>query len=105
MQNIKNFIFVNHQSAFFEKYFAPLLRQFNISVMPRFIDQTGRGGLRGMVEINFDDRWRATFQKNFTLTEDTRFEIEFSLSDDITLRGIRDERRDIGGELEMRWKF
>jgi len=27
------------------------------------------------------------------------------LSDDITLRAIRDERRDLGGEVEMRWKF
>ena len=37
-------------------------------------------------------------QKNFSLTEDTKFELEFLLSDDITLR-------DIGGEVEMRWKF
>lgn len=105
LQNLKTLIFANNQSTFLEKYFAPLLRPFNISLMPSFADQTGRGGLRGMLEISIDDRWRAVIQKNFTLTEDTRLELEFLLSDDITLRGIRDERRDMGGEVEMRWKF
>jgi len=105
LQNLKNLIFANNQSTFLEKYFAPLLRPFNISLVPSFADQAGRGGLRGMLEISIADRWRAMIQKNFSLTEDTRFELEFLLSDDITLRGIRDERRDIGGEVEMRWKF
>jgi hypothetical protein len=105
VQNLKNLIFTNNQSTFLEKYFSPLLRPFNISLIPSFADQTGRGGLRGMLEISIDDRWKAMIQKNFSLTEDTRVELEFLLSDDITLRGIRDERRDLGGEVEMRWKF
>ena len=105
VQNLKSLIFSNNQSKFLEKYFKPLLRSFNINLVPSFSDQTGRGGLRGAIEITVDDRLKATIQKNFSLTEDTRFELEFLLSDDITLRGIRDERRDLGGEVEMRWKF
>lgn len=105
VQNLKNFIFSHNQSSFFDKYFKPLLGSFNINLVPSFTDQTGRGGLRGALEISLDDRWRATIQKNFSLTEDTKFELEFLLSDDITLRAIRDERRDLGGEVEMRWKF
>ena len=105
MQNIKKLIFSNNQSRFLEKYFKPLLRPFSIALVPSFSDQTGRGGLRGALEISVEDRWRAVIQKNFSLTEDTRFELEFFVSDDITLRGIRDERRDMGGEVEMRWKF
>jgi hypothetical protein len=105
VQNLKNLIFSNNQSTFLDKYFKPLLRTFNINLVPSFTDQTGRGGLRGALEITVDDRWRAVIQKNFSLTEDTKFELEFLLSDDITLRAIRDERRDIGGEAEMRWKF
>ncbi len=105
VQNLKNLIFSNHQESFLEKYFAPLLRPFNISLVPSFTDATGRGGLRGMLEISMNDRWKAMIQKNFNLTEDTRVELEFLLSDDITLRAIRDERRDLGGEIEMRWKF
>jgi hypothetical protein len=105
VQNLKNLIFSNNQSSFFDKYFKPLLGSFNINLIPSFTDQTGRGGLRGALEITLDDRWRAVIQKNFSLTEDTKFELEFLLSDDITLRAIRDERRDLGGEVEMRWKF
>jgi len=105
VQNLKSLIFSNNQLSFFDKYFKPLLGSFNINLVPSFTDQTGRGGLRGALEINVDDRWRAVIQKNFSLTEDTKFELEFLLSDDITLRAIRDERRDLGGEVEMRWKF
>ena len=105
VQNLKSLIFSNNQLSFFDKYFKPLLGSFNINLVPSFTDQTGRGGLRGALEITVDDRWRAVIQKNFSLTEDTKFELEFLLSDDITLRAIRDERRDLGGEVEMRWKF
>jgi hypothetical protein len=105
VQNLKSLILSNNQLSFFDKYFKPLLGSFNINLVPSFTDQTGRGGLRGALEITVDDRWRAVIQKNFSLTEDTKFELEFLLSDDITLRAIRDERRDLGGEVEMRWKF
>ena len=95
----------NNQLSFFDKYFKPLLGSFNINLVPSFIDQSGRGGLRGALEITVEDRWRAVIQKNFSLTEDTKFELEFLFSDDITFRAVRDERRDLGGEVEMRWKF
>ncbi len=31
--------------------------------------------------------------------------VEYFFADDIAIRGIRDERGDLGGEIEMRWKF
>jgi hypothetical protein len=105
VQNLKNLIFSNNQLSFFDKYFKPLLGTLNINLVPSFTDQTGRGGLRGALEITVDDRWRAVIQKNFSLTEDTKFELEYLFSDDITFRALRDERRDIGGEVEMRWKW
>lgn len=105
VQNVKNLIFSNNQISFFDKYFKPILGTLNINLVPSFTDQTGRGGLRGALEITVEDRWRAIIQKNFSLTEDTKFELEYLFSDDITLRAIRDERRDLGGEVEMRWKF
>ncbi len=105
VQNFKSLIFSNNQLSFFDKYFKPLLGPLNINLVPSFTDQTGRGGLRGALEITVDDRWRAVIQKNFSLTEDTKFELEYLFSDDITFRAIRDERRDLGGEVEMRWKF
>lgn len=105
VQNIKHALFGINEPTVFEKYMQKIAKPLNIHLVPSFIDQTGRGGLRGALEIEVNDRWRALIQKNFSLTEDTRFELDYLLSDDITIRTIRDERRDVGGEVEMKWTF
>lgn len=107
MDNLKNIVFESEHSplklaGYFKSLLTPLKK---VRLMPRFTDQTGRGGLRGAIEIDVNDRVHALIQKNFSLTEDTRFELEYLLSDDISLKGIRDERRDVNAEVEMRWKF
>ncbi len=103
MQNITSLVFSQNQSSKqLERYFKALLKPFkNVHLVPSFTDQTGRGGLRGAIEIDINERWRALIQKNFSLSEDTRFELEYMVSDDISVRGFRDERRDIGSEVEM----
>jgi len=103
MQNVQKLLFGTKQSSILERYFKPLAQ--HIHLVPSFIDQSGRGGLRGALEIDINDRLRATIQKNFTLSEDTRVELEYAATDDVTVRGIRNERRDLGAEVEMRWKF
>lgn len=105
MQNISDFIFSSHKSDFFDRYIKPFMKRIRVQLKPEFNDQTGRGGLRGALEISVNERWRALIEKNFSLTEDTRFELEYMLSDEVTFRAIRDERRDVGGEVEMKWKF
>ena len=76
-----------------------------IHILPSFADQSGRGGFRGTIEIDISDRLRASLQKNFSLSEDTRIEVEYDFSDEIVIKGIKDERSDIGAEIEMRFKF
>lgn len=105
MQNVTNYIFSSHKSNFFDRYIKPWMKKINVQLKPHFNEQSGRGGLRGALEITVNERWRALIEKNFTLTEDTRFELEYILSDDITFRLVRDERCDIGAEVEMKWKF
>ncbi len=107
MQKLQNIIFGPEQSATkLEGYFKGLLEQFkHIRFIPGFSDQSGRGGFRGTIEIDVNDQLRGMIQKNFSLSEDIKLEVEYFLSDDITLRGMRDERGDYGGEVEMRWKF
>ena len=61
--------------------------------------------MRGAIEIDINDQLHGLIQKNFSQPEDMLFEVEYILSDDMTLRGIRDEHGDLGGEVEMRWKF
>lgn len=76
-----------------------------VRVVPSFTDQRGRGGVRGTLEVDINDRWRALMQKNFSLPEDTRFELDYDLSDDVSFRGLHDERRDLGAEMEIKMKF
>jgi hypothetical protein len=107
MQNIKSMVFGYDQStSAMSKYFNNFLKPFRrIHLVPSFVDQSGRGGLRGAIEIDISDRWRAIIEKNFSLTEDTRFELEYLFSDDISMRVVRDIRRDLIAEVETRWKF
>jgi hypothetical protein len=107
MQNLSSFIFDQKQSpSQFHTFFGRLLQPFeHIHFIPVFADQSGRGGLRGTLEVDLSEHLRATIQKNFSLLEDTRVEIEYAVSDDIVVRGMRNERRDVGGEVELKWKF
>lgn len=107
MQKLQNVIFGPEQPASkLEGYFKSLLSPLkHIRFIPGFSDQSGRGGFRGSIEIDVNDQLRGIIQKNFSLSEDIKLEVEYFLSDDITIRGMRDERGDYGGEVEMRWKF
>ncbi|KKP35882.1 MAG: hypothetical protein UR26_C0002G0184 [candidate division TM6 bacterium GW2011_GWF2_32_72] len=107
MQNLKNVLFGPAQSVSkLDKYFKSLFRPLrNVHIIPSFNDQSGRGGLRGTIEIEASERLHALIQKNFSLTEDTRLEVEYLLSDEMSLRAMKDERGDLGAEVEMRWKF
>ncbi len=107
LYSIKNLLFDIEQSPIkvsgrAQEWLAPLR---SVYFVPLFDDQRARGGLRGAFEIEVTDRIHALIQKNFTLTEDTRFELEYMLSDDMSIRAVRDERRDVNGQVEMRWKF
>jgi translocation-and-assembly-module (TAM) inner membrane subunit TamB-like protein len=105
--NLKNLIFSADQStSSVKQYFYQFLKPLRyIHVVPSFTDQTARGGVRAGLEVEITDRLRAYLQKNFSLTEDTRLEVEYLLSDEVRVKGVRDEHGDIGAEVEMRWKF
>lgn len=105
MENLKSLLFdlqPNYPSHYFAGFLKPLR---HIRVIPRFSDQTARGGIRGALEIELGERWHASIQSNFSLTEDTRLDLEYIASDNIAVRGFRNEQRDVGGEVEVRWKW
>ncbi len=102
MRNVENIIFGSSYRSRNDSWLEPLKR---IKFVPRFTDQTGRGGFKGALEIEVSKRLRAIIEKNFSLTEDVAFEVEYLLTDDVSVRASYDERGDVGAELEMRFKF
>ncbi len=102
MRNVENIIFGSSYRSRNDSWLEPLKR---IKFVPRFTDQTGRGGFRGALEIEVSKRLRAIIEKNFSLTEDVAFEVEYLVTDDVSVRASYDERGDLGAEVEMRFKF
>ena len=86
--------------------FNRLLQSFkNVRIFPQFTNQTGRGGVRGVVEVDATDRLHGRIDSNLMQLEDTIFEADYLLTDDVTMRAIKDGPSTYGGEVEMRWKF
>ena len=86
--------------------FNRLLQSFkNVRIFPQFTNQTGRGGVRGVVEVDATERLHGRMDSNLMQLEDTIFEADYSLTDDVTVRAIKDGPSTYGGEVEMRWKF
>lgn len=86
--------------------FNRLLQSFkNVRIFPQFTNQTGRGGVRGVVEVDATERLHGRIDSNLMQLEDTIFEADYALTDDLTVRAIKDGPSTYGGEVEMRWKF
>lgn len=95
-----------HTTSRVQKYLQSLVRPFKgVTITPLLSDQEGRGGVRGALSFEVNDRLRAMIAKNVSLSEDSTFEVEYDISDDSSFRAMRDERGDLGLEGEMRWKF
>lgn len=76
-----------------------------VQVSPDFTDQSGRSSVRALVSIPLNKQLKAQFQKNLTFDEDLGVEIDYLLSDDINLKLVKDQRGEIGSEVEVRLKF
>ncbi len=88
-----------------QQFFKALFKPFkNVRFVPTYGEEEGRT-FREQFEIDFTDRLRAKAQNNLTLSKETQFEVEYSVSDDVTVKAIRDDTGSLGGEVEMRWKF
>lgn len=73
--------------------------------LPQFTNQTGRGGIRGLFEVDASDHLHGKVDTNFMQLEDTKFDVDYDVTDDVTLRGQKDGPSTYGGEVEFRWKF
>lgn len=73
--------------------------------LPQFTNQAGRGGIRGVFEVDASDHLHGKVDTNFMQLEDTTFDVDYDVTDDVTLRGQKDGPSTYGGEVEFRWKF
>lgn len=76
-----------------------------IRFLPQFTSQAERGGMRGIFEIDASERLHGKIDTNFTHIEDTRFDVDYDVTDDMTLRLQKDGPSTYGGEVEFSWKF
>lgn len=106
MQGLEKALFSNAEgsSAWLQSLKNLLKPIGNIRINPTISDKQD-GPVKGGIEIDVNDRLRASISNNLDLTDETSVELEYALSDDTTLRGTRDDKGNISGEIEMRWKF
>ena len=106
MMQLESLLFgTGEHSSKAQQFFTTLLKPLkNVRFVPTWSAQDGKG-LQGAIEVDITDRLRAKAQNNLKLSEETKVEVEYSLSDDMTVKAIRDDTGSLGGELEMRWKF
>lgn len=77
----------------------------SVRFVPSFTDQSSRGGIRGSLALEVNDRLRGIIKQNFELPQDVLLEVEYDLSDEARIRALKDERGDLGAEIEASWKF
>ncbi|MBP9765447.1 translocation/assembly module TamB domain-containing protein [Candidatus Babeliales bacterium] len=76
-----------------------------VRFLPQFTNQADRGGLRGIFEIDASEDLHGKIDTNFEKIEDTKFDVDYDVTDDVTLRLQKDGPSTYGGEVEFRWKF
>jgi TamB, inner membrane protein subunit of TAM complex len=70
-----------------------------------FVPTVSKKGVKGALEINVSDDFHATIAKDFSNRQQTSLELEYQLNNALSIRGRRDERGDVGADVELRWKF
>lgn len=106
-QNLHNIVLgskdkLSKASSFLETIAKPFKY---VQITPDFTDQSGRGGIKGTVSVNVNDQVRAQVQKNFNLQEDFSAQVEYFLADDVSIKGVKDQRGELGAEVEVRLKL
>lgn len=107
MQNLHTFLFeknskISKNKAFIERLIKPLKY---VQITPDFINQSGRGGIKGIISIDINKQLLAQVQKNFNLQDDFALQLTYLLSDEISIHVIKDQRGDLGSQAELRFKF
>ncbi len=76
-----------------------------IKFVPHLTDPTGTTGIAGAIEIDFSDRFKAKVEKNLDLKENLAVEVDYALSDELDLKAFKDNKGQIGGHAQIKFKW
>lgn len=86
--------------------FDKILQSFKyVRFLPQFTSHAERGGMRGIFEIDASERLHGKIDTNFSHLEDTKFDVDYDVTDDMTVRLQKDGPSTYGGEVEFSWSF
>lgn len=107
VDNLKQFILGSlEQSNTAQQKLSALLKPLkHIKIMPQLQDNAGKQSLLGGIDIELSDRLHASVQKDLTSQSSASIDVDYEVLDDVSVHAIKDERGDLGAELEMKWKF
>jgi hypothetical protein len=107
VQNLNSLIVRNKHmlpkaKSFFEKLTLPFKY---VQITPDFTNQFEHKGIKGTLSIDVNKQIHAQIQKNFNLHDDLGVQIEYFLTDDVNFKVMKDQRGEIGSEVEVRFKL
>jgi hypothetical protein len=77
-----------------------------VQISPDFSDAINGGPVRGSIAVNVKDKMRASIKKDITSqNDDFSAQLEYMLSDNINVKVVRDQRGEVGSEVEFRLKL
>lgn len=99
-------IIIDAQQPMQPSRLARALKPFeHVKLTPRFIDEHGNAGLYGGIELDIDERLQAKVQKNLEEAQDVAFEVDYRMSDEVSLKAFKDEHGKMGGQVNVRFKW
>lgn len=105
VQGLQMMLFSTENKTDWLQAFKNVLKPLgNIRIQPAIIDKQNQP-VKGGFAIDINDTLTASIANNLDLTDEPSVEVEYALSEGTTLRGIRDDKGSMSGEIEVRWKF
>jgi hypothetical protein len=106
LQNLDTLIFDSRKTAKNASWLDKISKTFKyVQITPNLTDDANQGKLKGSISVNLTDQLRAQIQKNLDLQKDFSAQLEYMISDDINVKVVKDQRGELGSEVEMRLKL
>lgn len=109
LQNIDSLIFPNKKTSSKAALVDTLTKTFKyVQIAPTLSNNPSDAKVKGMISVDLNKQLHAKIEKDISMQKDFKdfgAQLEYQLSDDISIKVRRDQRGEIGSELEMRLKL